>query len=73
MVILQVPLKRDVIIELLNGKTFNDQTFRYVKQERMKIYFEVNGDQKQAAQTAKQVIKGCELGSALYYNVTYEE
>lgn len=73
MVILQVPLKRDYVIQLLNGKTFENQTFTYVKQERMKIYFDVNGNQQQAVDIAKKVIKNSEIGSALYFNVTYEE
>lgn len=73
MVILQIPLKREYVIELLDGKTFGTQTFHYLKQERMKIYFEVNGNQQQAADIAKKTIKNSELGSALYFNVSYEE
>lgn len=68
-----MPLKREEIICLLNGITYEGHTFCYLKQERMKLYFEVNGNQQQASIIVDNIIKNSKWGSALYYHVSYEE
>ena len=73
MIFIQMPLKREDVIGLLNGATHEGFTFHYLKQEKMKLYFEVDGDQREAAKTVEKVIKTSTWGSALYYQVSYEE
>lgn len=70
MIIIQIPLKKEFIIDLLDQRKVNDQTFIYKKQDKFNLYFEVNGDQHKAAEIAKQVIKKSKYGSTLYFNVT---
>lgn len=73
MILIQMPLKREEVITLLNGATYDGYTFHYLKQERMKLYFEVNGNQQQAAKAVDNIIKNSKWGSVLYYHVSYEE
>lgn len=73
MILIQMPLKREEVITLLNGAIYDGYTFHYLKQERMKLYFEVNGNQQHATEIADKVIKNSQWGSALYYHVSYEE
>lgn len=73
MILIQMPLKRDYVIELFNDKTIEGFTFHYIKQERMKLYFEVSGNQKEASELVKKTIQKSELGNALFYHVTYSE
>ncbi len=72
MVIIQMPLKREYVIELLNNKTIEDCTFHFIKKERMKLYFEVDIDNQTAAEIAKKTIQNSPLGNALFYNVTIQ-
>ena len=73
MIIIQCPLKRDFIIDLLDYRTENNITYIFKKQDNMKLYFEVNGDSQQAIHDIKRIIKQSKYGSALYFTVTYEE
>lgn len=69
MIIINMPLKRDFVKELLHGKTIEGITYTYVKTEQMKMYFETSEDTDQAASVAKAVIKKSELGPALFFMV----
>ena len=63
-------LKRDFIKDLLEGQK-GDITFKHVDTKGIKMGFDINGaDQDQAVALAKSVIKGSEVGSALYFSVT---
>lgn len=73
MILIQMPLKREEVITLLNGATYDGYTFHYLKQERMKLYFEVNGNQQHATEIADKVIKNSQWGKALFYHIDYEE
>ena len=72
MIIIQCPLKREYIIDLLDQRKEDNQTFIFKKQENMKLYFEVEGDQEKAMKNIKRIIKQSKYGSALYFIVTYE-
>lgn len=72
MVVVQSPLKRDFIISLLDGKTINSVSFRLVRQEGMKMYFEHDGSPEAAEKAAKETIKNSEFGPALFFRVTHE-
>jgi len=69
MIIVHAPLKRDYIISLLDQKTFDGIRFIFVRSEKMKLYFEVEGDINDAIKIAKSTIKKSEFGMALYFMV----
>ncbi len=71
MIKINMPLKRDYVQELLDGKTFEDITYTYIKTEQMKMFFETSEDSERSASVAKATIKASELGSALYFMVEY--
>jgi hypothetical protein len=71
MVLVQSGLKRDYIISLLDGQTIDNITFKLVKHEGMKMFFEYdNEDDALAAKVAKKTIKESEFGVALFFSVT---
>lgn len=70
MIVVESGLKRDYIVELLDGKTIEAVSYKLVRQEGMKLYFEHSGDSEQAAKIAKQIIKNSEFGPALFFRVT---
>lgn len=72
MILVQSPLKRDYIKDLLDGKEFDGIQFTFNRQDQMKLFFEHTGDAKDAAAAAKKVIKKSEFGAALYFTVSYE-
>lgn len=72
MVLIQSPLKRNYMKELLDGKTIEDITFTFVREEKITLYFETTGDAAAAAAIAKKTIKNSALGSALFFSVNYE-
>ncbi len=71
MIIINMPLKRDFIKELLQGKTIEEITYTYIKTEQMKMFFETSEDSERAASVAKAAIKKSELGPALFFMVEY--
>ena len=73
MITITIPLKKEFIIALLDQRKEQDQTFKFVRQDKMKLYFEVNGNQQMAVEKAKKIIQSSSLGKALFFNVTYEE
>jgi len=66
------PLKQQTIIELLDNKTIDHYTFKFKNKDHLNLYFEVNGNQKQAAHIAKAIIENSTFGKAIFFNVTYE-
>lgn len=66
------PLKQQTIIDLLDNKTIDHYTFKFKKKDRLNLYFEVNGNQKQAAHIAKAIIETSTFGKAIFFNVTCE-
>jgi hypothetical protein len=71
MIIVNMPLKRDFVKELLHGKTIDGITFEYVKTEQMKMYFNTSEESERAASVAKTAIKKSELGPALFFMVEH--
>lgn len=71
MIMINMPLKRDFVKELLDGETLEDITYKYIKTEQMKMFFEASEDSERAASVAKAAIKKSELGSALFFMVEH--
>ena len=69
MILINAPLKRDFIIELIDQKTLEGVTFQFVKRDNMKLYFDHTGDVEDAIAQAKKAIKSSEFGQALFFNV----
>ncbi|EUJ30656.1 hypothetical protein MFLO_10358 [Listeria floridensis FSL S10-1187] len=73
MIIINCPMKRDYITELLEAHDQDGVTFKKVKEAGMKMSFETNiDDEEKAARIAKETIKATEIGSVLYFQVTVE-
>lgn len=66
---IQSPQKKEFFVELLDGNTFEEVTFKFIKIEGMKIFFEFEGDVDvaQAIAVAKAAIRKEPLGGVLYY------
>ena len=73
MIIIIIPIKKELIIELLDNKTIQDTTFTLIKQDNIKLYFKVNKDEQKAIKIAKDIIQNSPLGKVLFYHITYEK
>ena len=63
-------IKQDFIIELLDGKTYDDITFKFEGKTGINLKFSVNTeDTDTAIAVAKKAIKSTEVGSVLYFQV----
>ena len=63
-------IKQDFIIELLDGKTYDDVTFKFEGKTGINLKFSVNTeDTETAIAVAKKAIKSTEVGSVLYFQV----
>jgi len=69
MIRINAPLKREFIIGLLDQQIIEQITFKFEKQDGMKLYFTHDGVDEVAASVAKKTIKSSEFGSALFFNV----
>ncbi len=67
----QSPMKKDFFVELLDGATIQEVTYKFEKMEGMKIYFSYTGDVdvERAIRVAKDHIKTTDYGKVLYYIV----
>ncbi|MBC1483634.1 hypothetical protein [Listeria immobilis] len=71
MIILNCPMKRDYITELLETYDKDGVTFKKIDEQGMKLTFETNiEDEDKAAKIAKETIKATEIGSVLYFQVS---
>lgn len=68
---IQSPMKRDFFVEELDGKTYNDVTYKHEKTEGMKVYFSYVGEVSldEAVANAKAHLKTTDYGQSLYYLV----
>ena len=73
MIIINMPLKREFVKSLLDGKTIEGITYKFEKQDNMKLYFSVSEESERAASIAKSAIKKSELGPALFFMVEHVE
>ena len=63
-------IKQDFIIELLDGKTYDDITFKFEGKTGINLNFIINTEDKDSAiAVAKKTIKSTEIGSVLYFQV----
>ena len=70
MITISSPIKQDFIIELLDGKTYDDITFTYKGKKGMNLSFETSTEDKDTAiAVAKKTIKSTEVGAVLYFQV----
>lgn len=71
MIKINLPMKQDFVIELLDGKTHDDVTFNFVEKKGMILSFSIgDADKDTAIAVAKKVIKSTEIGSVLYFQVS---
>ncbi|WP_088839043.1 hypothetical protein [Listeria sp. ILCC792] len=71
MIIVNCPMKRDYVTELLENYNEDGVTFKKVSEAGMKLSFETNlEDEEKAARIAKDTIKATEFGAVLYFQVT---
>ena len=70
MITVSSAIKQDFIIELLDGKTYNDITFKFEGKKGIAMQFSTSTDDKDAAiAAAKSAIKSTEVGKVLYFQV----
>ena len=70
MITVSSAIKQDFIIELLDGKTYNEITFKYEGKTGINLKFAVDTEDTEAAiAAAKKAIKSTEVGSVLYFSV----
>ena len=63
-------INQDFIIELLDGKTYDDITFKFEGKTGINLKFSVSTeDTDSAIAVAKKTIKSTEVGSVLYFQV----
>ncbi len=73
MIVVNSPMKRDFIVELLESANLDGTTFKCVEQSGMKLKFETNAeDEEVAAKQAKAHIKSTDIGSVLYFQCIVE-
>lgn len=70
MITISSPIKQDFIIELLDGKTFDEVTFKYESKSGINLMFNVDTeDIENAIAIAKREIKATEIGKVLYFQI----
>lgn len=57
MIVINMPLKKEYIKELLDGKNIDGIEYHFIKQDKMKMYFDVSEESERAASVAKKTIK----------------
>ncbi|WP_239253643.1 hypothetical protein [Listeria ilorinensis] len=71
MIIVNCPMKRDYVTDLLEKHDQDGITFKKVAEQGMKLSFETNiEDEEKAAKVAKEAIKATEIGAVLYFQVS---
>ncbi|WP_225048345.1 hypothetical protein [Lacticaseibacillus kribbianus] len=74
MIFINAPISADKMIETLNAYNENGVTFKFVKKSGMKLLFETNmEDLEAAAKLAKSTIKAQRWASVLYFQVGVEK
>ncbi|MFD1464901.1 hypothetical protein ACFQ4L_02185 [Lapidilactobacillus mulanensis] len=74
MIFLNAPIMQDKIIEFVNGYTENGLTFKLKSQKGMKLVFETNAeDLEAAAKLVKNAIHAQSWGAVLYFQAGVEK
>lgn len=72
MIIVNSPIMQDKIIKILESET--DPTFKFIKKDGIKIYFETSiEDKEEACVIAKKIIKKDPMASAIMFTVKASE
>lgn len=70
MITISCPIKQEFIIELLDGVTIDEVTFKYESKSGISLKFSINTEDKEKAKRiAKSTIKATEIGSVLYFQI----
>lgn len=71
MIVVSCPLKKDYIVELIDGYSDEGIEFKHEKTEGIKMYFSINDEERidRGVRLVKDRIKASELGKALFFNV----
>lgn len=73
MILLNAPIQQDKIIDTLTHYSENGVSYKFIKKNGMKLYFESTlENEEEAAQLAKKIIKGTDYGAILYFQATVE-
>jgi len=73
MIVINMPLKKQYVKELLDGKNIEGIEYLFIKQDKMKMYFEVSEESERAASVANTIIKKSEIEPALFFMVEHVE
>lgn len=73
MIIIFSPLQREFVKELFHQNTYEDVYFEFVKQEGMKLFFNVTPNNESAIKIAKNTLKASKFGSSLNFMVEYKD
>lgn len=70
MIVIHSGLKREFIIELLDGRTIESISFKYIRTEGMKILFDISEDKNRMAEgIVKKEIRSTDIGRVLFFRV----
>lgn len=72
MISISSAMQQEEIKKLLAEYNEAGISYSFKEKKGIKLYFEVTGDQEQAATTAKQLIKAQPWGSVLYFQAAVE-
>lgn len=73
MIVISSALKKQEIIDLLNGTTIDDVLFTYLKTEGINLFFQVNNEDLEAVVAiVKKAIRETDFGGGLFFRVAYE-
>lgn len=71
MIYISCGLNQEFIIDLLEKSNEEGITYKYVNKTGIKLAFETNTeDLDKAMAVAKQLIKGTQIGSVMYFQIT---
>lgn len=69
-IVINAPMARDKIVNLLSGYKVNGVEFKFIKSQGIKLEFEViNMDGQSAVTLAKNLIRETDYGKVLYFSV----
>lgn len=71
MIIVTLVHQQEPIIEIIEKSQEKGVSFKFVKKQGMKLYFETDAEDKQvASRIIKDLIKGSPWGAGLFFQVT---
>lgn len=74
MLIISSPLKADQVKKVLDGYENDGVTIRFLRQDGMRLCFEMSGCRGyDATDLAKSIIRSYEFGNALYFSAMWQD